>query len=319
MSAMEKQQMQTAHVPLGNLPAETAQHFAQMGNAWASDINRHRDQVVEAYTPLVAAASKEGLALRRDHAYGPHARQTLDVFTSTETRLRGGADVVIFVHGGAFIRGRKSFNGEIYDNVAWWFARQGFVALNMEYRLAPEAQYPAGADDVALAIAWARQHIAAFGGNAQRIFLIGHSAGGTHVATCLFDPAFTARPGPEVCGAILISARLQADVHADNPNAAAVAAYFGDDASRYDVRSPLTHAACSDVPLLIAVAEFENPYLDQYGAEFFARTLAARRHLDARHRPRFVQMPKHNHTSIVAHFNSGETLLGDAIVAFIRQ
>ncbi|GAB3627101.1 esterase/lipase/thioesterase [Pandoraea terrae] len=319
MSETTNHQTQAPQVPLGNLSAETAQRFAQMGMAWASDIGRHRDEVVEAYTPLVALAPKEGLCVTRDLAYGPHARQVLDLFVADEVRASGGADVVLFVHGGAFIRGRKSFNGEIYDNVAHWFARQGFVALNIEYRLAPEAPYPSGAEDVALALGWVRQHVAGFGGNPQRIFLIGHSAGGTHVATCLFDPVFAARPGPEVCGAVLISARLRADVHSDNPNAAGVRAYFGEDPACYEARSPITHAACSDVPLMVAVAEFENPYLDQYGAEFFARTLAARRHLPGRYRPRFFQMMKHNHTSIVAHFNSGETLLGDAIVQFIRR
>ncbi|MCA3842932.1 MAG: alpha/beta hydrolase, partial [Burkholderia sp.] len=32
--------------------------------------------------------------------------------------------------------------------------------------------------------------------------------------------------------------------------------------------------------------------------------------------PRFMQMPRHNHTSVVAHFDSGETLLGDAMLDF---
>ena len=62
---------------------------------------------------------------------------------------------------------------------------------------------------------------------------------------------------------------------------------------------------------VIAIAEFENPHLDLYGAEFFQRASAAR----AR-KPRFVQMRKHNHTSMIAHFNSGEDYLGREILAF---
>ncbi|PRX28477.1 alpha/beta hydrolase family protein [Paraburkholderia sp. BL18I3N2] len=315
--------MRTLQEPLGSLSAALRQRFAQIGPVWGRDINHHRDLVVDAYSPLVAQARDAGESFEaaRELAYGSHERQRLDVFASEETRRKGNADVVLFVHGGAFLRGSKSFNGLIYDNVSRWFARQGCVALNVEYRLAPDAPYPAGADDVAAALAWALRHVGEFGGNPQRIFLVGHSAGGAHVATYLCDPLFDKLRGsmPRVAGAVLISARLVADVHADNPNADGVRAYFGADQTRYAARSPLTHAAHFDTPLMVVVAEYENPYLDAYGAAFFERVLTARRSAGeaaAQRAPRFVQMLRHNHTSVVAHFDSGETLLGDVMLDF---
>jgi acetyl esterase/lipase len=315
--------MRTLQEPLGSLSATLRQRFAQIGPVWGRDINTHRDLVIDAYSPLVAAArdAGESFEVARDVAYGRHERQRLDVFASAQTRQKGDADVVLFVHGGAFLRGTKSFNGLIYDNVSRWFARQGCVALNVEYRLAPEAPYPAGADDVAAALAWALKHAAEFGGNPQRIFLVGHSAGGAHVATYLCDPLFAGsrESASAVAGAVLISARLAADVLPDNPNAAGVRAYFGTDETRYAARSPLTHAAHFDAPLMVVVAEYENPYLDVYGAAFFERVLQARQRAgDAapKRAPRFMQMLRHNHTSVVAHFDSGETLLGDAMLDF---
>ncbi|WP_168793284.1 alpha/beta hydrolase [Paraburkholderia aromaticivorans] len=315
--------MHTLQEPLGSLSATLRQRFAQIGPVWGRDINSHRDLVIDAYSPLVAAARDAGESFEaaRELAYGSHERQRLDVFASEETRRKGNADVVLFVHGGAFLRGSKSFNGLIYDNVSRWFARQGCVALNVEYRLAPDAPYPAGADDVAAALAWAQKHVGELGGNPQRIFLVGHSAGGAHVATYLCDPLFSELRGstPLIAGAVLISARLVADVHADNPNAAGVRAYFGADETRYAARSPLTHAAHFNTPLMVVVAEYENPYLDAYGAAFFERVLTARQRADdaaAPCAPRFVQMLRHNHTSVVAHFDSGETLLGDAMLDF---
>lgn len=315
--------MHTSQEPLGSLSATLRQRFAQIGPVWASDINRHRDLVIDAYSPLVAAARDlgESFEAARDIAYGAHERQRLDVFASDATRRAGNADVVLFVHGGAFLRGSKSFNGLIYDNVSRWFARQGCVALNVEYRLAPDAAYPAGADDVAAALAWAVAHVGEFGGNPCRIFLVGHSAGGAHVATYLCDPIFAElREGAAaVAGAVLISARLAADVLPDNPNAAGVRAYFGADESRYAARSPLTHARHFDTPLMVVVAEYENPYLDAYGAAFFERVLLARQQAGgarAHRSPRFMQMLRHNHTSVVAHFDSGETMLGDAMLDF---
>ncbi|MFM0646677.1 alpha/beta hydrolase [Paraburkholderia bryophila] len=319
--------MQTSQEPLGSLSATLRQRFAQIGPVWASDINAHRDLVIDAYSPLVAAARDAGASFEaaRDVPYGSHERQRLDVFASEETRRKGNADVVLFVHGGAFLRGSKSFNGLIYDNVSRWFARQGCVALNVEYRLAPEASYPAGADDVAAALAWAHAHVVEFGGDPRRIYLVGHSAGGAHVASYLCDPLFAGVRHVEnaqaVAGAVLISARLAADVFADNPNAAGVRAYFGVDESRYAARSPLTYAEHFDTPLMVVVAEYENPYLDAYGAAFFERVLWARQRAgDARAKraPRFMQMLRHNHTSVVAHFDSGETLLGDAMLDFFR-
>jgi acetyl esterase len=313
--------MQVALEPLGNLPAEVREQFGQIGPVWGRDINTHRDRVIAAYSPLVAVASAAdtGCEVTREITYGPHERQRLDVFTHAETRERGGADVVLFVHGGAFVRGRKSVNGLIYDNVPRWFARQGCVAINVEYRLAPEAQYPAGAEDVAAALVWARAHAAAFGGNVQRIFLVGHSAGGAHVATYLGDPVLAAHRPQPVAGAVLISARLVADVLPDNPNAAGVRAYFGEDEAQYASRSPLAWAEQIDVPLMIVVAEYENPYLDAYGAVFFERVARSRQRAGHPARPpRFMQMPRHNHTSVVAHFDSGETLLGDAMLDFFR-
>lgn len=315
--------MHTLQEPLGSLSATLRQRFAQIGPVWGRDINTHRDLVIDAYSPLVAAArdAGESFEMARDVVYGGHERQRLDVFASSGTREAGNADVVLFVHGGAFLRGSKSFNGLIYDNVSRWFARQGCVALNVEYRLAPEAPYPAGADDIAAALAWAYAHVTEFGGNPHRIFLVGHSAGGAHVATYLCDPLFAElrESAAAVTGAVLISARLAADVLPDNPNAAGVRAYFGTDETRYAARSPLTHAAHVDTPLMVVVAEYENPYLDAYGAAFFERVLQARQRAgDAapKRAPRFMQMLRHNHTSVVAHFDSGETLLGDAMLDF---
>ena len=76
----------------------------------------------------------------------------------------------------------------------------------------------------------------------------------------------------------------------------------------------LLSKATRSVPTFIAIAEYENPYLDAYGAEFFARAALVRRKT-----PRFVQVRGHNHTSIVAHINSGEDDLAQEIVDFIEE
>lgn len=302
-------------LPMSNLPEAARRAMAQIGPVWGSDIQKHRDMVIAAYAPLLAQSPKDGCSAIRDIAFGAHPRQVLDVFKPDVARgVKGakGAPVVIFVHGGAFVRGDRNVDAEIYSNTLWWFARKGVIGINMEYRLAPEAMYPGGAEDVGAAVAWARAHAAEYGGDPDKIFLIGHSAGGTHAAGYAFDPAIRPAAGHGLAGLILISARVRADVEAENPNAFAVKAYFGEDASLYERRSPVTHAAGSKLPTFIVIAEFENPLLDVYGAELLHRMSVA-----ARRAPRFMRLTRHNHTSIVAHFNTGEDLLGNEILDFI--
>jgi acetyl esterase/lipase len=297
--------------PLATLPVEAQRRFAAIGPVWGHDIAGHRDYVIAAYSPLVASAPRAGIDVARDVPYGSDPRQVLDVYAPHDAR---DADIVLFVHGGAFVRGRKSVNGAIYDNVCWWFARQGRLAINVEYRLAPHATYPAGAEDVGRAVQWAVSNAQRLGANARRVFVIGHSAGATHAATYAFDPGSPIPPDEHLAGVVLLSGRLRAETLRTNPNAAGVRAYFGEDCARYEERSPMAHADRVRVPLFVAIAEFENPHLDEYGKEF-ASNVAAAGHV----RPRFRQVAKHNHTSIVAHFDSGEDALGLDIIDFMTH
>ena len=296
--------------PMFNLSPAARARMAEIGPVWGSDIQKHRAVVVETYTPLLKQVSKAGIKVTPAIAYGPHARHQLNVFAPDGANR---APVLVFVHGGAFVRGNKSDNGELYDNVLYYFARHGYVGVNIEYRLAPEAQYPGAAEDVRDALGWIGENIAQYGGDPQRIFLLGHSAGGTHVGTYVFDPVLRRSANDGVAGAILVSARLRADVSPANPNAQAVRAYFGNDVSLYNERSPVTHAAKSALPVMIAIAEFENPLLDGYGAEMYQALRNSRERT-----PRLVQLMAHNHTSIMAHLNTEEDYLGEEILTFMK-
>ena len=288
--------------PLANLPEAARRRLAEIGPVWGTNIQRHRDIVLEIYGPLLAAAPKAGVEVARGFAYGAHPRQVVDVFRPVRA---ANTPVVLFVHGGAFVRGNKDVTDEVYANVCYYFARHGFLAVNVEYRLAPESQYPGGAEDLAGAIAWAKRGAREYGGDPGRLFLVGHSAGATHVAGYAWDPNMPVGPDPAVQGLVLISGRLRADARPDNPNAAGVRAYFGDDESLYERRSPVTYAATSQLPVFLAIAEYENPLLDVYGAEALHRIAVARGRA-----PRFLRLPRHNHISIVAHVNTDEDVLG---------
>ena len=291
------------------IPRELLDLMAEVGPRWASNVPGHVKQMVEAFSPLLARCPRDGVTVERDLPYGTHPRQVLDVY-SPEAPL--GAPVVVFVHGGAFVDGEKDRSPEVYGNVCIWFARHGIVAVNMEYRRAPEAQYPAGTEDVRLACQWVAKNAVALGIDRTRLFVFGHSAGAAHAASYAYG-APGSEGGPKVAGLIVLSGRVRADNRPDNPNAKKVEAYYGTDATQFEMRSAV-HWARAEVPTFIGMAEYENPLIDLYCLEL-AHTLA----LQLKRAPRILQLPGHNHTSIIAHINTADDALGRALVQFVRN
>jgi acetyl esterase len=292
------------------IPASLQALMAELGPRWGTDVPGNVKRMIEAFTVVLAAAPKEGVDLSRAHAYGSHPRQQLDVYSPKRaTRL----PVVVFVHGGAFIDGDRNRSAEIYANVLYYLARNDVIGVNIGYRLAPEFRYPSASEDVAGAVAWTRAHIAEFGGDPERIFLMAHSAGAAHTGSYVYDRSLQPPTGPGVAGHIVISGRVRAELWPQNPNAKKVEAYYGNDAAALERYSPVSHVRADSVPTMIGIAEFENPLIDVHCAELFYRLAAAKRRA-----PRLVRLGGHNHTSMIAHLNTAEERLGREILAFIE-
>lgn len=69
------------------------------------------------YLELHAAKSKTEIEVVRDLAYCKHERHRLDVFRGDDWQEGDDRPVLLFVHGGAFVRGKRSPTGHVYDNV----------------------------------------------------------------------------------------------------------------------------------------------------------------------------------------------------------
>jgi acetyl esterase/lipase len=95
-------------------------------------------------------------------------------------------DVIIFIHGGSWSSGKK----ETY----WWLgrnlAKHNVVAAIINYPLAPNATYKEMALASAQAVKWVKDSISAYGGNPNRIFVMGHSAGGHLCELINSDPQY---------------------------------------------------------------------------------------------------------------------------------
>ena len=255
------------------------------------------------YAELVAPPSDD-LKVDHDIAYGPDERQKLDIY-----RAKDGVNrpVLFFVPGGGFVGGDKRGSDQFYGNLARWFVKQGFVAVAINYRLAPANSWPAGAQDVGRALAWTISNITQYGGDSANVLIFGQSAGATHVATFLFHPALAASK-PGVVGAVLASGFYRVSENNRAPN---IAAYFGSDASQFEDRSPLTHVGAETIPLLLTVAEFDPGVLAaptfQLADTITQKTGKA---------PRVLWLKGHNHVSPVLSFDSGDEVLGKEIIDF---
>lgn len=124
-----------------------------------------------------------------DIAYGSESRQRLDVYAPASSA--GPADVIVFVYGGSWSSGRK----QDYAFVAKAFAAQGFVTVLFDYRLVPDIRYPVFVEDAAKAVAWTSRNIESHGGNPQRLFLAGHSAGAYSAAMVALASEFLEAEG----------------------------------------------------------------------------------------------------------------------------
>jgi acetyl esterase len=231
----------------------------------------------------------------KDLSYGDDPLQKLDVWRHNGD---AAAPIVLFVHGGGFVRGDKND----YDNVPAYFARHGYLAVNMNYRLAPKVHYPAATEDLGAAVKWLDANAGKYGGDPRRIVVVGHSAGAAIVASYVLDQTIeTDRTG--VLGAVVVSGTFVP--HAQD------GVYYGSDIA---ARVPMAHAKDGKLPMLITQTEFDPPVLAS-DTHILAAAICARDGIC----PAFLWLSGHNHISEVASLDTRDDRLGSAIRAFVQK
>jgi len=131
-----------------------------------------------AYAAAALARSRAAAAQCRtvlDLSYGPDRKHRLDLYLPRAQVT--GAPVLIFLHGGSWTHGYKEWMGLMAPALVGLPAI--FIAAN--YRLAPAHRFPAQLEDTLAILAWTAAEIEPYGGDRDRVFLGGHSAGG-HLA-----------------------------------------------------------------------------------------------------------------------------------------
>lgn len=267
---------------------------------------------IEATTALMAPfAPRPGpdVTVHRDVAYGPDPRHRLDVFVPAAGATR--APVVVFVHGGGFVRGDKGApDAPFYNNVGLWAARSGCIGVTMTYRLAPAATWPAGSQDVGSAVGFLRANVERWGGHPNGIFVMGQSAGAVHVAGYVAEPRLHAAANGGIAGAIMVSGIFDVARADRNPFQAA---YYGEDASRSPEQSTLEKLAAASLPCFYSVSELDPSDFQRQAAWLIEAHTARQGRW-----PRVIQLTGHNHLSSVLQIGSAVDTLGPELLRFIH-
>jgi acetyl esterase/lipase len=121
--------------------------------------------------------------------YGQNARHLLDVYRPVNAQPT--APVIVFFYGGNWNSGQRVD----YRFVGAALAAKGYVAVLPDYRLYPEVRYPDFLADSAQAVRWVFENVAEFGGDARKVFLMGHSAGAYNAAMLALNADYLSAAG----------------------------------------------------------------------------------------------------------------------------
>ena len=172
---------QTAAPTLGRTADPTADSAAARTSASRSSVQRAASSALQ-----LAYQTESGLSYRPDSEPDVYARERckLDVYHPVGA---SAAPAVIWFHGGGLTGGNRSIPSALKG--------QGITVVAVDYRLSPKAKAPAYIEDAAAAVAWTFKNIARYGGDTNRIFLSGHSAGGYLASLITLDRRWLAVHG----------------------------------------------------------------------------------------------------------------------------
>jgi acetyl esterase/lipase len=241
----------------------------------------------------------------RDGPEDEAGKHKLDVYSP---KGKPGVPVLFFIHGGSWKSGDRSY----YPPLGNRYAREGFVTVVPSYRLAPKYPHPAQIEDVAAAFAWTVAHVAEYGGDTNRIYVAGHSAGGHLAALLTLDERYLA--AHQLTPARIHGVLAMSGVY-DLADSEGQEAVFGKDPQVRRAASPLFHVkAGTGIPrFLVSYCQWD--YFSLPGqARGFASALEK-----AKIGSEILYIPGENHLSEVVNVTAKDDPLVAAAVKFMGR
>jgi acetyl esterase/lipase len=185
---------------------------------------------------------------------------------------RTNAPVIVSYYGNQLMGGDKIEDAFIGQR----FASAGFVTVVVNYRLSPGVSHPAHVQDAAASFAWVKRHIAEYGGNTERIFVVGYSAGGYLAALLSTDTRYLAahKLSPrDIRGVVPVSAFYWVERRGVAPDRDK--SVWGTDRNVWVDASPAHHLHADAPPMLILYADRDEDWRRQQNVEVAAAMKAA--------------------------------------------
>jgi acetyl esterase/lipase len=224
-------------------------------------------------------------------------------------------DVLVFIHGGSWNSGTKS----LYSFLGSRMARKGVLTVIIEYPLSPEAQYQQMATASAKAVQWMKENIKEYGGDPDRIFVSGHSAGGHLAALITIRPEYfdsLSMPDP-VKGLILIDAAgldMYGYLKEEKLNAShSLLRTFTADENEWKQASPLYFLHPGMPPMLILMGEKTYESIRKSTTKF----VAALKEKEANYSYQVIKGKKH--TAMITQFLYSKNPRYRQIIEFMRN
>lgn len=216
---------------------------------------------------------------------------------------------LIWFHGGALRNGHKA--DDIALTVCRRFASEGIAVASINYRLSPQVNFPAYIDDAAAAIAYLFQHISEHGGNPQRIFVSGHSAGGYLALMVGTDPQYlgkhSLRP-TDIAGLFPVAG--QTVTHST------VREERGIPKTRpiIDAAAPCYHVGTGTPPMLLIVGGEDLPMRAEENQYFYSAMKAV-----GHQSVTYLEVAGRNHGTIASRIGDPKDVVAQAMLKMIRQ
>lgn len=217
-----------------------------------------------------AVSRTKGLTYLQQGRVSNTSAQKMNVFAPRKPKTL--KNVLVFIHGGSWNSGKRS----LYNFFGNRMARKGIVTVIIDYPLSPAVTYREMAQASAKAIEWTKFNIGKYGGDPEKIFVSGHSAGG-HLASLLtvdnhyFDSLQTKNP---IAGAILIDAAgLDMFSYLTERKLPAHHSYirtFTNSPDEWKTASPIYHLHEGIPPIQMFVGERTYPSLIKVNQKFYA-------------------------------------------------
>lgn len=278
------------------------------------------------YTPVELPDAVEVVAdvlYRNDVDVHPE-KHTLDFYRPQGT----GWPVVVFLHGGSFIKGDKDLEvggHDVYGNIARFYASRGYGVALVNYRLQPEATWLEQLDDAGAAVAWVMREAARYGAG-DSVVLMGHSAGAWMAARLVFDRDVHQRHGfdeSDVAGVIVVSGS-----GFDLRDEETWRIYRREDwwAERFQTGDPELdwHEVASVVPLIDGDEKAVPPFLQIHStrenqALQRQNRLLNKALLEAGFSSEVYAIDRHSHRRIVLALSRPDIPVSDRVLAFLAE